>query len=114
MPIPVLAGLPWLAGILGTFFTSVVAYLAQRVGKRFAFTLAGIAILVGLAGAYLSAITAIITGLSYAMPQAISDGAGLVMPGNTVPCITAIITAHTLRYAYAWNTRIVQLKFVGF
>lgn len=114
MPLPLLAGLPWLAGIIGAFFSGLVSFFLKRVGKQWALAFAAIALLVGLAAAFFTAITATINGLSYVTPDAVVTGAGLFMPSNTVPCMTSIVTAHALRYAYAWNVRIIQMKFIGF
>lgn len=107
---PVLLGLPWLAGVLGGLFASVFSYFAQYLTKRIALVVTVIAVLVTLTASMFTALQAIITGLSYAVPASISEGMALLIPDNALPCLTAVISAHVIRYVYDWNVRILQYK----
>jgi len=110
MPVPVLAGLPWLAGILGGLFASLVAWFAQFLTKRLAILVAVVLAIGALTATFFSAMQALVSGLSAALPAAVTTGMGLLLPSNTILCLTAVVSAYTVRYVYAWNVRIIQYK----
>ena len=110
MAIPVLAGIPWLAGVLGAAFTSLLQFFIKTFSKRFAVAAAVAVSLAGLTIAFLAAITAAINGIQYVAPPAIAQGMSLLLPSNVNQCLTAIVTAYTARYVYAWQSRIIQYR----
>lgn len=112
LPIAVLAGLPWLAGVLGGLFASLVSFLAKYLTKRLAIVVAVIASILALTIAFFAAIQALLAGLAVAVPVPITDGLSLFLPTNTVGCITAVITAYTIRYIYRWNVAIIKMKLI--
>lgn len=110
MAIPVLAGFPWLASLLVGAFTSLFAFLTQFVSKRLAIVILVIAAIGTLTTAFFVAISGLISGMSYAMPSFVAQGLGHIWPSNATACISAIATAHVLRFAYEWNIRAVRMK----
>lgn len=111
MAIPLaIAGIPWLAGIIGSLFTVVFGFLAKFLTKRFALFAAFVVGLLALFGVFLGVITSLLSGLSYVVPTEWTQYAGFVMPSNFKPCLTAVATAHVAKYAFSWNTRILQYK----
>tara|TARA_R110000772_G_scaffold165646_2_gene277110 strand:+ start:94820 stop:95158 length:339 start_codon:yes stop_codon:yes gene_type:complete len=110
MALPVLAGIPWLAGIIGAAFTSLFTFFAQHLTKRVAVSITVILSLVGITSAFFATITGMINAISYVAPPSITAGMALIVPSNATACITAVVTAHTIRYAYAWQFRIIQYK----
>lgn len=40
----------------------------------------------------------------------LGDGMSLLAPSNAPACVTAVISAHTIRCAYAWQFLIIQYK----
>lgn len=110
MPIPVLAGIPWLAAVLGGIFSSLFAYFANFLTKRLAITAAVVAVIVAVTTAFFAAISAIVGGISAAAPAEVSIAAGLVIPSNATFCISSYMSALLLRWAYQWQVRIIQYK----
>lgn len=110
MPFPVLAGIPWIASLLGSFFTALFTWLAQYLTKRFAIVAAAVVVVISLTVALFSALQALVTGLGLVLPPEVLQGAALFLPSNTDTCITAMMTARTARYAYDWNIKIIQYK----
>jgi hypothetical protein len=110
MAIPLLVGIPWLAGILGGIFTSVFTYFVQFATKRIAIVGAAIVVIVALTAALFTAFEALVSGLSLAVPAELSAATGLLLPANITTCAAIIASAHLLRFAYEWNIRIIQYK----
>lgn len=110
MPIPILAGLPWLASAIISAFTAIFTWFTSYLTRRVALVAAAVVIIIALTTGLFAALEGLLAGLSYAMPSAITEGLALVTPSNLSLCLSIIITAHMLRYAYDWNVRIVQLK----
>lgn len=108
--IPVLAGIPWLAGLIGGLFTSLFTWLAAVITKRFAVVAAALIVLAAITVAFFAGLQALISGLGVVVPQFLLDAAGHALPSNTDLCVTAGMTARLARYAYDWNVRIIQYK----
>lgn len=110
MPIPVLAGIPWLAGVLGALFTTIFTWAATLLTKRFAVVAAAVIVLGAITVALFAALQALITGLGVVVPTWMSQAAAHALPSNTSACVTAYWAARLARYAYDWNVRIIQYK----
>ena len=106
-----LAGIPWLAGILGGIASALIGFFSKFVTARLAVVAAGVVIIVSLTAGLFAALEGLLAGLTYVMPSEIAEGVALVTPGNLTTCLSIIITAHMLRYAYDWNVRVLQYKF---
>jgi hypothetical protein len=105
-----IAGIPWLAGIIGSIFAGIFGFLAKYLTKRFALFAAFVVGILALFSVFLGVIAGLMSGLSYALPSEWTQYSGYIMPSNFKPCITAILTAHIARYVFSWNTRILQYK----
>lgn len=110
MAIPVVLGLPWLAGLLGGLFSSLLSFFTQYLSRRLAIVLLVIAALIALTTAFFVAIGALISGLTVVMPGFVSLGLGHIWPPNMQACIAAIASGHVLRFAYEWNVRAARMK----
>jgi uncharacterized membrane protein YjjP (DUF1212 family) len=110
MPIPVLAGLPWLAGVISGLLTSLIGFLAQFISKRLSIVLIAITTLTALTTAFAAAITALVSGISAATPEYFSIAASWIVPSNTVACLSACVSGRFIRWVYEWNVRIVMMK----
>lgn len=109
MPLPgVLLGLPWLASVLGSLFTAIVAWLAVYVTKRIAIAIAIIAALTVLTVAFVAIIEAAVGAFTYTFP--IAANFGFLLPGDLPVLIAAYATARVAYWVYSWNARIVQLR----
>jgi hypothetical protein len=103
-----LLGIPWLATAIGAFFTSTLAFLASYVTRRLAIAAAVLTVLVALTVAFIAAIEGLISGISYVAPDL--SGAFSILPGNFSACLSVIITARVLKWAYGWNVALAQMK----
>ena len=110
MAIPVIAGIPWLAGVIGAFFGTIYTYLIKIFTKRIAIALAFLGVMATLTTAFFAAMVGVMQGLAAAAPDELTTAAGLVVPSNAITCMTAITVAHTLRWAYEWNVKVIQYK----
>lgn len=110
MAVQVLAGIPFLAGVLGSLFGRLLSWLIERTTKRLAITLAVVISLAGLTAGFFAGVQALIATITYTAPPEVAIGMGLLMPSNTSACISAMLTAYTARYVYAWQVRIIQYK----
>lgn len=110
MPLPVIAGLPWLAGVIGGLFASVLGFFTKYLTKRLAIVAAAVTAIVGLTTAFFAAISTLLGGLTAAIPADVVMLLGHIMPANVTACISALLSAQVLRYAYEWNVKVVQLR----
>ncbi|GHD52508.1 hypothetical protein SAMN05216429_106128 [Marinobacter persicus] len=103
-----LLGIPWLAGILGTALTGLIAFFGKFLTKKLAIVAAVITAAVSLTGAFLVTIEGIMAGIYYAMPT--TGNWFAFLPGNFSACVSAIVTAEIVRWVYDWNIKIIQWK----
>jgi hypothetical protein len=107
---PALLGIPWLAGIIGGAVSGLFGWGLQFATKRVAVTVIAVSALVALTTAMFAALEAATNQLALAIPPELSAATGLLLPSNITICITAIGTAHAVRFAYEWNVRLLELK----
>ena len=110
MPLPLLAGIPWLAGVIGAFFVAMFTWLVQFVTKKIALVLAVVSVIALVTTTFFAAIHSVIAALSFVSPPFLSTAVSWVVPDNFTACVSAILTAHLLKWAYAWQVRILQYK----
>lgn len=110
MPVPVLVGLPWLAGLVGGFFSTLFSFFATYVTKRVAIVAAAVVIITTLTVGLFTALELLIDGLAVVLPGEFTGMAGHFVPPIAPACVTAHVTAKLLRFAYDWNVRVVQYK----
>lgn len=108
--IPVLAGMPWLAGVLGGLFSSLFNFFATYITKRFAIIAAAVLVIVALTSAFFAALQAMVAGLSLVVPSSVVQLAAFVLPSNVDECASIVVASRLLRYAYDWNIKIIQYK----
>ncbi|RNL67199.1 DUF5455 family protein [Zhongshania marina] len=110
MAIPVLAGIPWLAGVIGGVFSALFAYIANFVTKRLAVSVAVVSVIIAVTTAFFVAVNAIVSGITIVAPPEVAIAAGLVVPSNATLCVSSYMSALLLRWAYQWNVKILQYK----
>lgn len=113
MPVPVLLGLPWLAGVLSSAFGVIVSFFAAYITKRLAIVAAGIVLITAATGVFWAAMQALIAGLMLTFPVEYTMGAALFAPSNLDESVSILVTAKLLRYAYDWKVRLMKYKFFG-
>lgn len=105
-----LAGIPWLAGLIGGLFTSLFTFFASYMTKRFAILVTAIAVIVGLTTTLFNGLYGLVGALNLLMPPELLGALGHVMPSGGLACVTVLLTAKMARYAYDWNIKIIQYK----
>lgn len=103
-----LAGIPWLATAIGSFLSTMIGWFAVFVTRRIAIIAATITVIISLTVAFIAGIESIIAGISYVAPDL--SGAFAILPGNFTACVSAIVTAKLLKWAYSWNITLAQMK----
>lgn len=103
-----LVGIPWLATAIGTFFSGTIAFLAQFFTRRIAVIAAVIAVITSLTLGFVAAIEGLLATITYAAPDL--TGVFAILPGNFSTCISVIVTAKMLKWAYGWNVALAQMK----
>lgn len=99
--------MPFLAGLFGSAFSGLFSWFAQFLTRRVALVATAVTTVVAFTAGLLVAFTALINGIVAVLPPGAQLGFAL-LPPNTVPCLTAYVSALTLKWAYDWNTRIIQ------
>lgn len=104
----VLLGIPWLATAIGAFFSSLLAFFATYFTKRIAVLSAVIAVIASLTLGFIAAIEGLAASITYVQPDL--SGAFAILPSNFSSCVSVIVTAKILKWAYGWNVHLAQMK----
>ena len=110
MPVPVLLGLPWLFAALGSMFVVFVSFLAQFLTKKLLMVGIAVGAAVVLTVSLVLAFEGFFTAIAHAAPAELTQAVGLVIPSNSVACITAIASAHITLWAYGWSIKVLDWK----
>ncbi|AXH77282.1 MAG: minor coat protein [Inoviridae sp.] len=106
---PVIAGLPWLASVLGGLFGGLVNWLAQFVTRKLALLGAALVAITSLTTAFVASMEALILGLGATFPG-VGYAWQLFVPDNFSAVIAVTLSAKTIWWVYQWNIKIVQLR----
>ena len=106
----VFLGLPWLAGVFGTFFTGLVGFLATFLTKRIAVAAAAISAVLILLGTFTLAATTAINSVIASYPVGVVAYGLSMLPSNTDTCIAAILTVRIAGYTYFWMNKVIQTR----
>lgn len=99
--------MPILAGLLGSGFAAVVAWLTAYVGKKAAIGITLTAALVALGAALLVTFNALLTGIQAAVPSEMALGLAF-LPDNTTGCLAALAAARAARWVFDWNVTLAR------
>lgn len=110
MPLPAIVGVAALGGMMGSFVTRLLTWSAETFTKRVIWFGLAVAAVVAFTAGFFAAITSILDGLLVTLPSEVTWLIPMVMPSNAVACLTAIVSAHTLRFVYLWQVRLVNWK----
>jgi hypothetical protein len=89
---------------LGNLIASFVPYFTKRFAFRTAIISATLTGTVAFAVAMAVGIKALFLGITYALPTWAAPGA-MFLPSNLPLCISAVITANLVRFAYDLNVK---------
>lgn len=113
MALPALAGIGLLVSAIVSALVSFFSWIIQFFTRRFAIVATAIVVIGSMTTAFLMAIKALIDGIVATTPPYFSIAAGWVIPDNAPLCFAAIASAHTLRFIYLWQLRILEYKIQG-
>lgn len=105
-----LVGVALLSSVITKIFESVVSFFVERSAKRLLIIAALLVALGGLVTGFMRIISNLVSGIGTQLPPEISQFGGYILPSNTIICLSAIITAHLVRWAYEWNIKVLQWK----
>ncbi|WP_240326183.1 DUF5455 family protein [Vibrio splendidus] len=95
--------LPALAAFLGGLATKVFELFFLKFSKQMAMNLTIVTMVLGMATAVSFVIYGILTGLHFIVPSFISEAWGFFVPDIAVPCVSAIMSARVIRWAWIWQ-----------
>lgn len=110
MALPMLAGIPWLASVLGALFGGLVSFFGKYLTRRLAMVTAAVAAIGALSATFFAALNTLIGSLTLAVPAPLAGFLGHVIPSNLALTMSVLFSAHVARWAYEWNVKVVQLK----
>lgn len=110
MPLPVLAGLPWVASILGGLFSALFGFFAKYLTKRLAIVVAAISAIGGLTAAFFALLNTAMGALTATVPPDVSIVLSHVLPDNFQLCISTLLGAQSARWVYEWNVKVIQMR----
>jgi len=105
-----IAGLPWLAGVFTGLFGLLVGFFTKYMTKRIAIAVVGVGVLVTVTTSFMAGMYALTSTITASAPTDIALAMGLFMPANYSACIAACLSAHVLKWAYTWQTKVIQYK----
>lgn len=107
---PVLLGIPWLAGILGSLFAGLITFFVQFMSKKLALTAAFVTASLALFSVFFGVCWSLMQSIMIAAPPEVSMGVHFLLPSNAPTCMGAYLTARVARWVYDWNTRVIQFR----
>lgn len=110
MAIFAIAGIPWVATVLGGLFASLLTFFVKFVSKKFALTAAFATGSLMLFGVFFAVVWGCLQAVRIAAPSEVSMAFSLIVPNNFVTCVGAMLTAKIGRWVYDWNTRVLQFR----
>lgn len=94
---------PIVAAFLSALTVEIFNFLAKFATKRIALTVALMTILTSLILSIFSAVKTLILSLPLSLPDYLIHGFNFFMPDNMGTCISVIISAKILKWAFAWQ-----------
>lgn len=110
MALPVLAGIPFLASVLGSLFGGILTFFANYLTKKLALTAAFITASLALFAVFFAVCWSTMQGIIYSSPPELSLALRFIVPSNAPACLSAMLTVSVARWVYDWNTRIIQFR----
>lgn len=105
---PVILGIPWLAGIFGGVFSALTAWLLKFLTRRVALVGAAVISVTALYAGFITVCFAAADAIIYVLPDQYGVAMSWIVPANLPYCVSAVVTVKLARYTYYWSTRIIQ------
>ena len=101
--------LPALVGFLGALFAHLVSFLAQWFTLKTAMQLGIVAAVVSLTVGVFLAIKSLLLGIAIVAPPEFGHAMSLIMPSNLPLCVSAIVSAHVVRWVWIWQVHFIEM-----
>lgn len=100
----------WLGTLLGSLFGSLFSFFMQYATKRIAIIVTVVAAISALTIAFFAAVLSLLNALVISAPFEVNLAISWVLPSNATSCLGLVFTAHTLRWVYEWNVKVIQFR----
>lgn len=104
----IIAGFTWLAGILSSFFVSMVAFVATWIGRRLALVALAVVAFTALSGAFVLTMEGLLSGLVTAFP--ITANIGFVLPDGYASSVSVYLAGRIAWWVYSMNWLIIRMR----
>lgn len=100
--------LPALATFFATMLGNFIAFFAKWFTARTATQLGIIAAIASLTIGMIALIKTLILSISLVAPPLFSQAMSLIVPDNAPICISALVSAHTIKWVWQWQVRFIE------
>lgn len=94
---------PALAAFLAGMASNILAWFVKFFARGTAINLTVITMLIALTAGTTAAIYGIAAGLAQVVPPFLVDAWGIFVPGNAIPCVSAVFAARMVRWVWSWQ-----------
>ena len=107
--LPIISGvgaalrLPALVAFIAQLATTLFGWFFIAKSRNLTLNLVIMTLLIGLTVTLTLAIYTLGAGLSYVVHPQWSQAAGMFIPNNAVPCVSAVYSARLLRWVWEWK-----------
>lgn len=113
MPIPALAGLPWLASVVGTIVGSVAVFLGKFFTRHVAIKVGFSVAFLALFASFALYLGVLVDAVVIALPSEYGVVLSYIIPWNLAPCIALIISAEVGLWVYRFKVVILKSIYPG-
>lgn len=111
MPIPAIAGIPWLASAIGGIIGSLVAFLAKFLTRKLAIKAGYVTGFLLLLTIFAAFIVQLMTVVVIVLPEGYGVMLSYLIPWNLPLCISVIVTARLGKWLWQFKVNILQSVF---
>ena len=107
--LPIISGvstalrIPALVAFISQIAATLFGWFFIAKSRQLTLNLVILTMLVALTAALTLSIYTIAAGLSYVTPPYWSQAAGMFIPSNAIPCVSAISSARLIRWVWEWK-----------
>lgn len=101
--------LPALAAFFGGLFAQVVAFFAQWFTVKTAMQLGIVASVTALTVGLFATIKTLMAGIAIVSPPYFMQAMAFIIPSNLPICLSAIVSAHVVRWVWIWQVHFIEM-----
>jgi len=99
----------WLLGFLSSLMSSALTFLVSVLSAKVVIALYRITVVVAVTAVAFAGVKALFVGLAYVAPAELTQAASLVVPGNAYACISAVLSARIIVWAWSWKKYYIEM-----